>query len=142
MQVQSIHELKGLSLLERPLLSSLVPAGFPSPADSYIECNLDLNDLAIAHPSATFFMRVSGDSMVEAGIFDRDYLVVDRAVEAIHGSIVIAAIEGELTVKRLYKQGRVLELRPENKEYKPIRITRESELVIWGVVTGVFRKTV
>ncbi|PZD71044.1 LexA repressor [Acaryochloris thomasi RCC1774] len=142
MQVQSIHELKELSELERPLLGSLVPAGFPSPADQYIECNLDLNKLAIAHPSATFFMRVSGDSMVEAGIFDRDYLVVDRAVEATHGSIVIAELGGELTVKRLYKQGRVLELRPENSQYQPIRIHRESELEIWGVVRGVFRKTV
>ena len=141
MQIQSIHELSELSTLERPLLGSLVPAGFPSPASDYIECNLDLNKLAIAHPSATFFMRVSGDSMVEAGIHDRDYLVVDRAVEASHGSIVVAEIEGELTVKRLYRQGRVLELRPENREYQPIRITRESELMIWGVVTGVFRKT-
>ncbi len=142
MHVQSIHELKELSSLERPLLGFLVPAGFPSPASDYVECNLDLNELAIAHPSATFYMRVSGDSMVEVGIFDRDYLIVDRAIEPLSGFIVIAEWGGELTVKRLYRQGNVLELRPENKAYKAIRITQMSELVIWGVVTGVFRKMI
>ncbi len=142
MQVESIHNLHELSQLERPLLGFHVPAGFPSPANDYIECRLDLNDLMIKHPAATVFVRVCGDSMLEAGILDRDYLVVDRAVEPYSGAIVVAAIAGELTVKRLYRQGRVMELRPENKAYPTIRITQESELLIWGVVTGVVRKTV
>jgi DNA polymerase V len=126
--------------LERPLFASQVSAGFPSPADDYIECGLDLNEFMVVHPSATYFVRVSGDSMIEAGIFNGDYLVVDRAIEAFSGAIVVAILDGELTVKRLYRKGSVVELRPENASYQPIHLKHGSELLVWGVVSGVFRK--
>jgi DNA polymerase V len=123
--------------LKIPLYSSTVRAGFPSPADDYIENYLDLNEHLITHPSSTFMVRASGDSMIKAGIQPGDLLIVDRSLEASHGKIVIAAINGELTVKRLSRvQGRI-QLLPENEAYAPIDITDELDLVIWGVVTYV-----
>lgn len=120
-----------------PLYASKVRAGFPSPADDYIECRLDLNTHLIKHPAATFFVTAAGDSMINAGIASGDMLVVDRSLEAAHGSIVIAALNGELTVKRLFRQQGRVQLLPENKNYPPIDITEEHELLIWGVVTHV-----
>ena len=128
------------SFLARPLFSSPVPAGFPSPADDYIEGQLDLNDYFIQHPSATFYVRVTGESMVNAGIFPRDILIVDRAIEAAHGSIVIAVVDNELTVKRLHRKGSAIELHPENPLFPVIVIEKTMELSIWGVVVGVTRK--
>ena len=128
------------SSLARPLFSSPVPAGFPSPADDYIEGQLDLNDYFIQHPSATFYVRVIGESMVNAGIFPRDILIVDRAIEAAHGSIVIAVVDNELTVKRLHRKGSAIELHPENPLFPVIVIEKTMELSIWGVVVGVTRK--
>ena len=124
-------------LRELPLYLSTVRAGFPSPADDYIECKLDLNNHLIKHPAATFFVKAAGDSMKNAGIQSGDMLIVDRSLEATHGKIVIAAIDGELTVKRLSRQGGQVKLLPENPAYEPIDITDEHELVIWGVVTYV-----
>lgn len=133
--------LEGHALLEIPLYSSTVRAGFPSPADDYIECRLDLNHHLIKHPAATFFVRASGDSMVNAGIFSGDMLIVDKSLEATHGRIVIAAIDGELTVKRLSCQNGRVTLLAENEAYPPIDITTEQALVIWGVVTHVIHET-
>ncbi|MGF1527118.1 MAG: LexA family protein [Candidatus Competibacterales bacterium] len=124
----------------RPLFASTVPAGFPSPADDYVEGQLDLNEYLIERPAATFFVRVTGDSMVGAGIFPGDILVVDRAREPVHGAIVIAVVNNELTVKRLYRRRGLLELRPENPAYTPLVVGGEMELLVWGVVTGVTRK--
>ena len=117
-----------------PLYACSVQAGFPSPADDYIEMYLDLNSHLIPHPSATFFLKVSGDSMINIGIAEGDMLVVDRSVEARHGRIVIAAVNNELTVKRLSLQGKKIQLLPENDSYEPITITEDLDLVIWGVV--------
>lgn len=130
---------KGLSY-QLPLYMSTVRAGFPSPADDYVECQLDLNEHLIHHPAATFFVKASGDSMVNAGIQSGDMLVVDRSLEAVHGKIVIAAINGELTVKRLSKQQGVVQLLAENPDYPAIDITDEQEVVIWGVVTHVIHE--
>lgn len=115
-----------------------VPAGFPSPADDYIENTLDLNELLIKHPVATFFVRVSGHSMIQAGIHDRDILIVDRSLTPSHGKIVVAAVDGQLTVKRLKKtkDGR-LWLTPENTDFSAIEIKPDQEVYIWGVVTHV-----
>ncbi len=124
-----------------PLYANKVSAGFPSPADDYLECKLDLNTHLIKHPAATFFVKVSGDSMKNAGIHSGDMLIVDRSIEPVHGRIVIVAIDGELTVKRLSKQGGRVQLLPENKNYKPIDIKDTHELVIWGVVTYVIHET-
>ena len=124
-----------------PLYGCTVRAGFPSPADDYIEMHLDLNSYLIHHPAATFFLRASGDSMINIGIADGDMLVVDRSVEATHGKIVIAAVNGELTVKRLVLSGGKTLLFPENNKYKPIVITEDMDLVIWGVVIHTIRSS-
>lgn len=120
-----------------PLFLESVQAGFPSPADDYIDQQLDLNQHVIEHPAATFFVRVEGRSMIDAGISSGDILVVDRARQSAHNSIVIAAVDGELTVKRLKKKGRAMFLVPENAEFEPIKITPETAVDIWGVVTYV-----
>lgn len=123
-----------------PLFSNSVEAGFPSPADDYIERHLDLNQEFIKHPSATFMLRASGNSMVNAGIFSGDMLLVDRSITPTDGKIVIAAIDGELTVKRLSSKGGKVQLLAENPLFPPIDITHEQDMVIWGVVTLVLHK--
>lgn len=118
-----------------PLYLVSVQAGFPSPADDSLDRKLDLHTLLVKHPSATFFLRVSGDSMQGCGIFDGDLLVVDKLVEAVNGKVVIASVDNEFTVKRLCrKQNRVL-LLPENPDYPAIDITGREHVMIWGVVT-------
>lgn len=124
--------------LRIPLFVERVSAGFPSPAQDYIEQVLDLNELCIKHPAATFFVRVEGDSMTEAGINPDDILVVDRSITAEHGDIVIAGLFGELTVKELQLKP-CLRLIPRNSAYSPIDIPEESDLDIFGVVTSVVR---
>jgi DNA polymerase V len=114
-----------------------VSAGFPSLAEDYIEGKLDLNTYLVQHPSATFFVRVAGDSMVGAGIHSGDLLVVDRALEPVLGRVVIAVVNGELTVKRLCKNGQRLLLLAENNSYHPLEINEHTEFQIWGVVTNV-----
>jgi DNA polymerase V len=131
-----------LKQLNLPMFLESVSAGFPSPADDYMESKLDLNDLLIKNPAATFFVRVTGDSMINAGLNSGDILVVDRSLESKDGSIVIAVINGDLTVKRLsYKDGTVF-LVPENKFYKPIKITDEMNFEVWGVVRSVIHSVV
>jgi len=120
-----------------PLYSSRVQAGFPSPADDYIEAKLDLNEHLIRHPAATFLVKATGDSMIGVGIYEGSILIVDRSLEAKDGSIVIAGVNGELTVKTLRKKGKDFFLTPENPKYKPIQITAEMDGTIWGVVTSV-----
>ncbi|MDF1758566.1 MAG: translesion error-prone DNA polymerase V autoproteolytic subunit [Legionellaceae bacterium] len=120
-----------------PLYSSHVRAGFPSPADDYIETHLDLNSHFIKHPAATFFVIAEGDSMMGAGILSGDMLIVDKSLEASNGKIIIAAIDGELTVKRLSRENGRVQLLPENSSFQPIDITDEQDLVVWGVVTHV-----
>jgi len=120
-----------------PLFNTLVSAGFPSPADDHIERQLDLNTYLVRHPAATFFVRVAGDSMIGAGIHSGDILIVDRALEPADRKIVIAVVNGELTVKRLQKQGKRWLLAPENTAYKPILVENGTDLEIWGVVTTV-----
>jgi len=120
-----------------PLFCTRISAGFPSPADDYIENSIDLNELLIKHPAATFFVRVAGDSMTGAGINSGDTLIVDRSVTALYGSIIVAVLNGEFTVKRLVRRGNITLLFPENPAYKPIEITTGSEFEVWGVVMHV-----
>jgi len=117
-----------------PLFTERVPCGFPSPAQDYVEDRLNLNTLLIAHPSATYFIKVSGDSMTGAGIGDGDLLVVDRSLSASHGDIVIAAVAGEFTVKEL-RTHPILQLVPYNNNYSPITFHHPENLEIFGVVT-------
>ena len=123
--------------LKIPLFSSHVRAGFPSPADDYIEDKLDLNEYLIKHPASTFLVRAEGESMIGAGIHSGDILVVDRSIEPSHQKIVIAAVDSELTVKRLYRKDGEVKLLAENPDYPDIPITDNMETVIWGVVTSV-----
>jgi DNA polymerase V len=120
-----------------PLALCHVEAGFPSPADDYMEGALDLNEHVIKHPSATYFVRASGDSMIGAGIFNGDLLIVDRSLEASSGKVVIAEVDGQLTVKRLLKLNDGFSLQSENSSYPPIELQEGNEVVVWGVVTHV-----
>ncbi|HMB16874.1 MAG TPA: translesion error-prone DNA polymerase V autoproteolytic subunit [Pelovirga sp.] len=122
--------------LHIPLFLDRVPAGFPSPASDYCEKTLDLNELCITRPAATYFVRAQGESMIDAGIFDGNILVVDRSLEARHGDIVIAEYGGELTVKKLELKPTV-RLMPMNKNYLPLVIPAGEDLEIFGVVTTV-----
>ncbi|WP_412768475.1 LexA family protein [Methylotuvimicrobium buryatense] len=119
------------------MFSGKVSAGFPSPADDYVEKSLDLNDLLIQKPAATFFVRAQGESMLGAGIHPNDTLVVDRSLEPVPGKIVICALDGELVVKRLKCRAGQWLLGSENTAYKDIVLREEMDTVIWGVVTSV-----
>ena len=130
-----------MNKLNIPLFTSKVQAGFPSPADDYIEQGLDLNDFLIKRPTATFFMKVAGDSMKDAGINNDDILIVDRSLSAIHNSIVVAVVNSEYTVKRLQKIKDKIYLMPENKKYPVIEIKEGMDFEIWGVVTYVIHST-
>ena len=120
----------------RPLLCP-VAAGWPSPSEDYVEGELNLHELMVPHPAATYFLRASGESMIGAGIHNGDLLVVDRSREPVSGKVVIAVIEGELTIKRLVKRKNKTYLVPENPAFSEIDITGMEDASIWGVVTHV-----
>jgi DNA polymerase V len=120
---------------QRALLRKAVPAGFPSPADDYVEQRLSLDEHLIRHRESTFFMRVSGESMRGLGIYDGDLLVVDRALPATHGSVVIAVLDGEFTVKQLLHTPEGQVLRAAHPAYADTRIGPEQEFSVWGVVS-------
>jgi DNA polymerase V len=129
-----------------PLFAAQVKAGFPSPADDFMEQRLDLNEHLIQHPAATFFVRVDGDSMIGAGIHPGDILIVDRSLEPLNGRIVIAVIDGTFTVKRIRigvpgHENQIF-LEPENPAFPSIRIEDGSDFQVWGVVTYVIHKAI
>ena len=124
----------------QPLYLSPVQAGWPSPAEDYVDEQINLHEIAVRNPAATFFVRASGDSMLGVGIHDGDLLVVDRSLEAAHNRIVIAALDGELLVKRLVRRGGRAYLAPANPEYPEIDITNREYVHIWGVVSYVLHK--
>ena len=129
------------NLTSIPYFLSTISAGFPSPADDYIENNLSLSELLIRNHLSTFLMKTSGDSMIDVGINDGDILVVDRSIEAKNRDIVIAILEGNLTVKRLlFKTNDLVVLKSENIAYKDIQIPELADLEIWGVVTSVIHQ--
>lgn len=136
-QVKKYALNRGYSI---PLFSSKIQAGFPSPADEHIESRIDFNEFLVDHPAATFAVKVTGESMIEAGIYPNDMLIVDKSIEPRHGKIVVAVIDGELTVKRLHKKDGKILLLPENRLFDPIIVGNEKDLVIWGVVTNVIHK--
>ena len=123
-----------------PLSLTEVMAGFPSPADDFLESSLDLNEYLVSNPPSTFLVRVSGLSMQDGGIFPGDILVVDRSLNAEHGKIIVAVLDGEMTVKRLMKGAEGWFLQAENRRFKSILIGEKSELAVWGVVVAVVRK--
>lgn len=126
--------------VEIPLAESGVHAGFPSPADDFLEGSLDLNSLVIKHPEATFFARVEGDSMKNDGIEEGDLLVVDKSVQPFDGCLAVAYIDGEFTLKRVRMEPDRILLVPANPKYKSIKITPDNEFAVWGVVSYVLKK--
>jgi len=123
-----------------PLFFSPVQAGFPSPAQDFVERQLDLNEYLIHHPAATFFVRVAGDSMQDANMNPGDILIVDRSLEPSNGTIILAILDGDFTVKRYTKTHGQIILTPENIKYKPIYIKEESSFEVWGVVTHIIHE--
>ena len=122
-----------------PYINEGVSAGFPSPAADFMETNIDLNKELSGNPLATFYIKVKGNSMIDAGINDKDVLVVDRSLEPQNNKIAICFIDGEFTVKRIKLEKDCLYLMPENENYKPIKVTEENQLIIWGIVTYVIK---
>lgn len=125
---------------ELPLFLTTVTAGFPSPADDYVDKKINLHEYLVRNNAATFFLKAHGESMINAGIYDGDLLIVDRSIEAAHNKIVIAAIDGELTVKRLIRKKKQVVLAPENPDYPEFDITLKEHIHIWGVVTYAIHK--
>lgn len=125
-----------------PLTENCVQAGFPSPADGYLTDSLNLHDLVVKNPAATFFVRVMGDSMKNAGIASGDILVVDRSLEPRSGKIVVAILDGEFTVKEIhFDSSGAISLVAANPAYPPLRIRRDADFQVWGVVSYVIHKT-
>jgi DNA polymerase V len=122
------------------LFTNTISAGFPSPAEDFIDRKLDLNEYLIKNPSATFLVKVNGNSMINAGINDGDILIVDRSLEPKDGKIVIGIINGEFTVKRIFKKGKKFFLQPENEKFKAIEINEDMDFKIWGVVAYTIHK--
>lgn len=137
MTVETIAAPDFTTRYKLPIFLGRLPAGFPSPADDYLEGKLDITKHLVKHPAATFYVRVSGHSMTGAGIHSGDLLVVDRSLEPKNGNVIVAALDGDLTVKRLYQRNGVIRLLPENQEYQPIEIQDGQSFEIWGVVTSV-----
>jgi len=139
-KVRTIHTPDVSKRQEVLLFEATVPAGFPSPAADYEEDKLVLNKHLVKHPAATFFVRVAGDSMIGAGIHAGDLLVVDRSLEPRNKSVVIAVVNGELTVKRFRIHNNKITLEPENESYCALEITEDTRFEVWGVVTSVIHK--
>ena len=135
--ISYICPLKRRASIPLPLFASRVPAGFPSPADDYIDTALDLNEFLISRPAATFFVKASGSSMTGAGIHSGDILIVDRSETPRNRSIIIAVLNGELAVKRLIREGGRVCLVSENPDYSPIEVKSEMDFEVWGVVVHV-----
>jgi DNA polymerase V len=136
-KVEIVYKPDRSTKRRQPIFMATVPAGFPSPAADYEEGKLDLNRHLIRNPAATFFVRVTGDSMVKAGIHNGDLLVVDRSIEPRDKNVVIAVVNGELTVKRIRIRKNGLTLEAENEAYQSQEINDEIEFEVWGVVTNV-----
>lgn len=128
------------SNLRIPFIKEGVSAGFPSPAADFMENGIDLNKALSENPLATFYIKVNGNSMIDAGINDKDVLVVDRSIEPQNNKIAICFIDGEFTVKRIQVKKDCIYLMPENANYPPIKVTEENQLIIWGIVTYVIKR--
>jgi len=135
-----LYKAKAKSDYRQPLIEGGIAAGFPSPADDFAEVRISLDESLVKNRAATFYARVSGESMVDAGLDDGDLLVIDRSLEPKDNKIAVCFIDGEFTVKRIKLEGAQLYLMPENKNYKPIEVTEENNLLIWGIVTYVIKK--
>ena len=136
----NFYTIEDFSLGDIPLYGDAVPAGFPSPADDYLDMDLNLHDYLVQHPSATFCVKAIGDSMVDAGIKSSDVMLIDRALTPKNNYIILAVIDGEFTVKRIKKNDDELYLIPANENYRPVKITEDMDFQVWGVVTFIIHK--
>ena len=134
-----IHPVDVTSDLKLEMIEQGISAGFPSPAGDFLENPIDLNKVLIKHPSSTFFARVKGTSMINAGIGDGDLLVIDKSLDPQDGKIAVCYLEGEFTIKKLKKEGGKLYLMPANESYSPIKIEVETDFMIWGIVTTIIK---
>ena len=138
--IDEIFAVEHKTIVKCPLFICGVSAGFPSPADDHIDRKLDLNELLIQNPAASFFVRVAGDSMKDAGINNGDILVVDRSLQATSGKIIIGIVNGDLTVKRLVRNDTSCKLVAENPDYPPVEISEDMDFNVWGIVTSVIHQ--
>lgn len=127
------------SVLELPVISGGISAGFPSPALDFIDLTIDMNKHLVKHPATTFYGRVKGQSMKDAGIFDGDLLVIDKSLQPTDNKIAVCYIDGEFTIKRIQIQKDCVWLIPENEAYQPIKVTADNDFIIWGMVTHVVK---
>lgn len=127
------------SVLELPVISGGISAGFPSPALDFIDLTIDMNKHLVKHPATTFYGRVKGHSMKDAGIFDGDLLVIDKSLQPTDNKIAVCYIDGEFTIKRIQIQKDCVWLIPENEAYQPIKVTADNDFIIWGMVTHVIK---
>ena len=124
-----------LKSLKLPFIENGIKAGFPSPAEDFCDLPIDLNTELIKNPPATFFSRVSGDSMINMGIHDGDLLIIDKSIEPRNNKIAVCYIDGEFTLKKIKIEKNCCWLIPANDQYKPIKVTSENEFIVWGIVT-------
>ena len=125
--------------IQLPIVNGGISAGFPSPADDFLDLSIDLNKEFIKNPSSTFYGRVKGDSMIDAGLNNGDLLIIDKSLEPINNKIAVCFIDGEFTVKRIQIEKECIWLVAENKNYKPIKVTKDNDFIIWGIVTTVIK---
>jgi DNA polymerase V len=135
-----IYSASYATTMELPMLPFEVSAGFPSPALDFVDISIDLNKHLIDHPSATYYGRVQGESMKDAGINDGDLIIIDKSLEPSNGKIAVCYLDGEFTLKRILIKVDGLWLMPENEQYKPIKIEENNNLVVWGIVTYIIKK--
>lgn len=134
-----IYSALSETLLELPVISGGISAGFPSPAMDFIDLTIDMNKYLIKHPSSTFYGRVKGVSMKNVGIYDGDLLVIDKSITPTNNKIAVCFLDGEFTVKRIKIENDCIWLVPENETYQPIKVTEENDFIIWGIVTHVIK---
>jgi len=136
-----IHSIDASQDLPLPYAEEGIKAGFPSPAQDYMDLSIDLNRELVKHPSSTFYGKVKGDSMVDAQVFDGDILIIDKSLEPTNGDMAVCFVDGEFTLKFIEIHADEVLLVPANKQYAPIRVTKENDFIIWGIVTYVIHKS-
>ncbi len=134
-----IYSASTETILDLPLIDKGISAGFPSPAEDFVDIAIDLNKELIKHPSATFYGRVKGNSMQDAGIHHGDLLIIDKSLEPKDGKIAVCFIDGEFTIKRIKIEKDCIWLMPANEAYKPIKVTAENDFMVWGIVIHVIK---
>jgi DNA polymerase V len=136
-----IHSIDASQDLPLPYAEEGIKAGFPSPAQDYMDLSIDLNRELVKPPSSTFYGKVKGDSMVDAQVFDGDILIIDKSLEPTNGDMAVWFVDGEFTLKFIEIRADEVLLVPANKQYAPIRVTKENDFIIWGIVTYVIHKS-